>query len=148
MSIEDSAGNDSSFATRYSAMSDGELLKLAARSWELSEAAWDALEDELDRRELELPVSEPVPQIESLERRNLVLLRSFRDLHEALLAKGKLESMGMPCFLADDNMVRMDWFISNLLGGVKILVDPENFSEASKLLNEPVPEEWDFEGSH
>ncbi len=56
--------------------------------------------------------------------------------------------MGMPSFLADDNMVRMDWFISNLLGGVKILVDLENFSEASKLLNEPVTEEWDFEGSH
>ena len=128
-------------------MSDGELLNLAARSWELSEAAWDALEDELDRRRLELPVPEPVPQVESVEKRNLVLLRRFRDLHEALLAKGKLESVGMPCFLADDNMVRMDWFISNLLGGVKILVDPENFSEASRLLNEPVPEEWDFEGS-
>jgi hypothetical protein len=41
----------------------------------------------------------------------------------------------------------MDWFISNLLGGVKILVDPENFSEASRLLNEPVPEGWDVEGS-
>jgi hypothetical protein len=82
-----------------------------------------------------------------LERRNLVLLRSFRDLPEALLAKGKLESAGVPCFLADDNMVRMDWFISNLLGGVKILVDPENFSEASRLLNEPPPQEWDVEGS-
>jgi hypothetical protein len=147
MSVEDFAGNDSSFATRYSTMSDGELLNLAARSWELSDEAWDALEDELDRRDLELPVPEPVPQIESLERRNLVLLRSFRDLHEALLAKGKLESAGVPCFLADDNMVRMDWFISNLLGGVKILVDPENFSEASRLLNEPVPEGWDVEGS-
>lgn len=125
-------------------MSDGELLKLAARSWELSDEAWDALEDELDRRDLDLPVSERVPQIELLERRNLVLLRSFRDLPEALLAKGKLESAGVPCFLADDNMVRMDWFISNLLGGVKILVDPENFSEAARLLNEPIPEDLDL----
>jgi hypothetical protein len=134
-------------AAQYAAMSDGELLNLAARSWEMTDEAWDALEDELDRRELELPVPEAVPQIESLERRNLVLLRSFRDLPEALLAKGKLESAGVPCFLADDNMVRMDWFISNLLGGVKILVDPENFSEASRLLNEPPPQEWDVEGS-
>lgn len=144
MSVEDFAGNNASFAARYASMSDGELLKLAARSWELSDEAWDALEDELDRRDLDLPVSERVPQIELLERRNLVLLRSFRDLPEALLAKGKLESAGVPCFLADDNMVRMDWFISNLLGGVKILVDPENFSEAARLLNEPIPEDLDL----
>lgn len=124
-------------------MGDGELLKLAARSWELSDAAWEALEDELDRRRLELPVPEEVPQIESPEKRNLLLLRRFRDLPEALLAKGKLESAGVPCFMADDNMVRLDWFISNLLGGVKILVDAEHFAEASQLLNEPIPEELD-----
>jgi hypothetical protein len=129
----------------YKAMSDGELLKLAARSWELSEVAWEALEDELDRRELELPISEAVPQIESLEKRNLVLLRRFRDLPEALLAKGKLESCGVPSVLVDDNMVRMDWFISNLLGGVKIMVDAEDFAEASRLLNEPVPADFDHE---
>jgi hypothetical protein len=46
------------------------------------------------------------------------------------------------CFLADENMVRMDWFISNLLGGVKLLVDPEDFAEASRVLNEPAPQKW------
>jgi hypothetical protein len=134
-------------AEHYAGMSDGELLDLATRSWELSEAAWDALEDELDRRHLELPASEPVPQIASLEKRNLVILRRFRDLHEALLAKGKLESSGVACSLADDNMVRLDWFISNLLGGVKILVDAENFTEAAKLLNEPGNYSPDFDES-
>ena len=34
-------------------------------------------------------------------------------------------------------LVGMDWFISNLLGGVKLLVDPEHFAEASRVLNEP-----------
>jgi len=71
-----------------------------------------------------------------------VLLRRFRDLPEALLAKGRLESSGVACFLADENMVRMDWFISNLLGGVKLLVDPEDFAEASRVLNEPAPQKW------
>jgi len=132
-------------ADHYAGLTNGELLDLAARSWELSEAAWEALEEELDRRHLELPVPEPVPQIASLEKRNLVLLRRFLDLHEALLAKGKLESADIPCFLSDDNMVRMDWFISNLLGGVKILVDAEDFAEASRLLNEPAPKELDPE---
>ncbi len=126
-------------------MSDGELLKLAARSWELSEAAWEALEDELDRRHLDLPAPEPVPQIESPQKRNLVILRKFRDLPEALLVKGMLDSAGVPCFLADDNMVRMDWFISNVLGGVKVMVDAEDFAEASRLMSEPLPQESEFD---
>jgi hypothetical protein len=35
----------------------------------------------------------------------------------------------------------MDWFLSNLLGGVKLLVDAEHFTEAAKILNESVPEQ-------
>jgi hypothetical protein len=131
------------FATQYSAKDDEELLKLAGRSWELSDAAWEALEDELDRRGLEPPIPEEVPRIQALEKRELVLLRRFRDLPEALLAKGRLESSGVPCFMADDNMVRLDWFISNLLGGVKLLVHPEDFAEASRVLNEPAPQRWE-----
>lgn len=145
MGVEDFAENQASFAARYASMSDAELLDLAAKSWELSDAAWEMLEEELDRRGLEPPAPEDVPKIEALEKRNLVLLRSFRDLPEALLAKGMLESAGIPCFLADDNMVRMDWFISNLLGGVKLMVEAENFSEASRVLNEPAPQ--GFEGA-
>jgi len=143
MGVEDFAGNQASFAARYASMSDAELLELAAKSWELSDAAWEMLEDELDRRGLEPPAPEEIPHREALERRNLVLLRRFRDLPEALLAKGRLESAGVPCFLADENMVRMDWFISNLLGGVKLMVDPEDFAEASRLLNEPAPQDFE-----
>lgn len=145
MGVEDFASNQASFAARYASMSDAELLKLAAKSWELSDSAWDALEDELDRRGLEPPAPEEVPQIEALEKRNLVLLRRFRDLPEALLAKGMLESAGIPCFLADDNMVRLDWFLSNLLGGAKLMVDAEDFAEASRVLNEPAPQHFEDE---
>ena len=126
------------FAARYQEISDGELLKLAAQAWALSDAAWDALEDELDKRGLEVPEAAALPAIELAERRNLVLLRRFRDIPEALLAKGRLDSAGIDCFLADENMIRMDWFISNLLGGIKLLVDPEQFTDASRLLNDSV----------
>ena len=84
------------FVTQYSSKSNEELLRLAGKSWELSDTAWEALEDELDRRGLEPPVPEEVPRIKSLEKRTLVLLRRFRDLPEALLAKGRLESSGVP----------------------------------------------------
>src|SRR5690242_7648549 len=118
------------FAARYSGLSSDELFKIARDPWALSDVAWEALEDELERRGLEPPQLASVPPISSLEKRNLILLRQFRDLPEALLAKGRLESAGIPCVLGDENIVRLDWFISNLVGGVKVLVDPEDFTEA------------------
>ena len=142
--MSDDLGNrQQQFAARYSRLANDELLKIARDPWALSDAAWEALEDELDRRGLEVPRP---PQVPSLEKRNLVLLRQFRDIPEALLAKGKLDSAGIPCVLGDENIVRLDWFISNLVGGVKILVDAEDFTEASRLLNEPIPEIFDFGG--
>jgi hypothetical protein len=136
--MNDSEYEQTQFAARYRKMSDAELLQLGAQSWTLSDSAWDALEDEIDKRGLEVPEAEALPAIEVAESRNLVLLRRFRDVPEALLAKGRLDSAGIECFLADDNMVRMDWFISNLLGGVKLMVEPEQFTDASQLLNESV----------
>ena len=56
----------------------------------------------------------------------------FQNLPEALLAKGSLDSSGIECFLTDDNMVRMDWFMSNLLGGAKLLVNREDAEAAHR----------------
>jgi hypothetical protein len=146
MTADDFENEQADFAVHYSAMSDGELLKLALQPWALGDAAWEALEDELESRDLEVPEPESPPSISALEKRNLIMLRRFRDIPEALLAKGKLESMGIECVLGDDNMVRMDWFLSNLLGGVKLLVDAEDFTQAAKVLNEPIPEELHVDG--
>jgi hypothetical protein len=132
-------------AQHYARLEDEELLKIAGDPWSLSEAAWEALEDELDRRGLELPTPETSPKTESPEKRELVLLRRFRDLPEAFLAKGKLVSAGIDAVLADDNTVRMDWLWSNLVGGLKILVSPEDFADASQILNEPIPGRLDLE---
>jgi hypothetical protein len=145
MLADDSTRDQQKFAARYAQMTDGELLEIALQPWALSEIAWEALEDELDSRQLELPEPEPPPQVVSIEKRNLVLLRSFRDVPEALLAKGCLDSAGIECLLADDNMVRMDWFISNLLGGVKLLVDGEDFAQALRVLNDPIPPELELD---
>jgi hypothetical protein len=134
------------YAERYSQLSDEELIRLASESSELTDAAWDALEEELDRRNLEIPEPE-IQERSAPGLRNLVLLRRFRDIPEALLAKGRLDASGIECFLADENMVRMDWFISNLLGGVKLLVEPQNFSRASRILNDPSPCELDSDST-
>ena len=123
-------------------MTDGELQKLAQHAESLTELAWDALEDELDRRHLEFNDHEDdaLEPRQSLEMRELVTIRQFRDLPEALLAKGSLESAGIECFLADENLVRLDWFISNFNGGIKLNVRVQDAENAQKLLDEPILE--------
>lgn len=127
-------------AATYAGMNDGELLHLAQGPEALTEAAWEALEEELDRRDLECLEEEPPKPREEIELRNLVTIRQFRDLPEALLAKGSLESAGIECFLADENLVRLDWFISNFIGGIKLRVRPHDAESAQKLLDEPILE--------
>ncbi len=147
---------------RYTGMPLEKLQKIAADWHELTEIARETLEAEIQRRGSSIPdsvktpkspvVSQPVvetpipeepeedeePSI-AIEPDNssgakLIMVRSYRDLPEALLAKGSLESAGIKSFLADDNIVRMDWFWSNLIGGVKLLVSPEDFDEATAML--------------
>src|SRR5438445_9885656 len=132
-------------AQLYAGMTPEELQKIADDAGSLTNMARQALVEEIDRRGLGIPLTEASGE-DVIEKRNLVPIRHFRDLPEALLAKGGLESAGIESFLADDNMVRMDWFISNLLGGVKLLVDASDFSEVVRILNEPIPQELEVEG--
>jgi hypothetical protein len=43
-------------------------------------------------------------------------------------------------------MVRMDWFISNLIGGFKLQVNPEDAATGIEILDQPTPEGFDVEG--
>jgi hypothetical protein len=148
-SLDESHGNQQQerrrLADHYAGMADGELQRLAQSAESLTEPAWDALEDELDRRHLEFPYdgesgdAAHAPRQE-LELRQLVTIRQFRDLPEALLAKGSLESAGIECFLADENLVRLDWFISNFIGGIKLNVRAVDAANAQRLLDEPILE--------
>jgi len=134
----------------YSGMADGELAKIARDAASLTDVAHLVLEEEIRRRgnvdtanneEEDLPVSMDV-----VESREVVTLRKFRDMPEALLAKGSLDSTGIECWLADDNMVRLDWFYSNFLGGIKLQVKQEDAEVANEILNQPIPENFDAEG--
>lgn len=130
----------------YSGMTPEELEKVAADGADLTDTALATLKTEIARRGLAIAVNETPADVDVLEERDLVTIRRFRDLPEAQLAKGSLESSGIECFLADDNMVRMNWFVSNLLGGVKILVNREDAEAAAAILDKPTPETLDVEG--
>jgi XTP/dITP diphosphohydrolase len=70
----------------------------------------------------------------------LVTVWRFRDVSEALLAKGKLEAAGIEASLADDNLVQMYWLYSNAIGGVSLKVPQHRAAEALELLQQPIPE--------
>ena len=129
----------------YSAMSDEELGQIAESGDELSTAAHEAFRAEIAKRGLKIEIAPPRGE-DVFEFNETVTLRQFRDLPEALLAKGSLESAGIQAYLVDDNMIRMDWFISNLLGGIKLKVRAEDAEVASEILNQPIPEVLDVEG--
>jgi Putative prokaryotic signal transducing protein len=72
---------------------------------------------------------------------NLVTIARFRDLIEAQLAKGKLEAAGIDAFLGNENIVSLDWFYSNAVGGLRLQVLEEDVTDAQASLDEPIPDE-------
>jgi hypothetical protein len=69
--------------------------------------------------------------VESLNASDLVTIRQFGNMSEALLAKGCLESAGIECFLADANITRLEWPLSR---GMRLQVSSQDAETASALL--------------
>jgi len=122
----------------YAAMTDEELDKLLEAANDLSETAREVLKADIERRgghveyEVEPPPAEP-------DHPNLVAVARFRDLEQATIARGMLQSAGIDCFLADENTVRMDWFWSNMIGNMRLLVREEDAKAAAEILAQPIP---------
>ena len=133
----------------YAGMADGELEAIAVDSAGLTDVARQALTDELARRRPGEGAAADTgvrPEHDSVELADVVSIRQFRDLPEALLAKGALDSAEIESFLVDDNMIRMDWFWSNLIGGIKLCVKQEDADAALDLLEQSIPERFEVEG--
>jgi len=94
--------------------------------------------------------TDPAREIENLsksdENLKLVIVQRYRDMPQALIAKSILDSAGLQSFLSDDNVLRMDWMISNAVGGAKLLVREEDAESARALLKQNTPERFDVEG--
>ena len=122
----------------YANKTDEELAEIAGQSQELTDVAGEVLRNEIAKRQLSAGQIEPpgTASEENLEFRDLVTIRSYWGLLEAEMARGLLESAGIEAFLFDDNMVRMDWFNANALGGVKLRVDANNVDAANRVFEE------------
>ncbi len=74
-------------------------------------------------------------------------LRRYRDLSEAIVARSLLESAGIVVYLYDENLVRLEWQISNFIGGIRLQVEEADAAAANDLLDQPVPDPIPFEGA-
>jgi hypothetical protein len=122
----------------YSHQTDEQLEETAKQADDLTEIARGALRAELANRALPAESVDEKPKADQTETefRPLIVVRSYWNLLEAGLAKGALDAAGIESFLFDDNMIRMDWFNANAIGGVKLRVDPQNVNAANQILDE------------
>jgi|SRR5215475_9467128 len=86
---------------------------------------WDSMED---REEQKQQISGP-----------LAMVKRFYALTEALVAKSVLDSAGIDSLLTDEDVVQLVY--PNLVGGLKLMVRPEDLETAAQLLNEVSIEE-------
>jgi hypothetical protein len=130
-------------AARYRSMSESELLAFAQSYDELSDPAQRLLREEFELRSLQPPLLEDSTEPD-VEQQPMVTVGTYRDLPEAVVARAMLEAEGISCFLANENTVRMDWFWSNLLGGMRLQVGVEDQARAAELLAQPIPSSFEM----
>jgi len=66
----------------------------------------------------------------------LVPVTSFATAPEAELARNALAEVGIEAFLEGDQVVSALWYLSNAIGGVKVLVAREHAARAREILEE------------
>jgi hypothetical protein len=132
-------------AEHYASLTEYELRRLADDAWSLTDVAKELLKTELSRRGLVVKLRDAATRADE-QFQTLAKLRKFRDIPDALLAQSVLDSAEIECLLFDENVIRMNWLWSNLLGGIKLLVKGEDASAALELLDQKPIEMFDVTG--
>jgi len=124
----------SEFAAAYARMDEAGLMELAKSYAALTGSAQTALRAEFLERRLEPPLIED----NELQPQQLVTVRRYRDLSEAIVARTLLESAAIAVYLQDENLVRLDWQVSNFIGGIRLQVDEPDAQAALELLDQAI----------
>jgi hypothetical protein len=130
-------------ATKYKAMSDDEMLHLGTQYATLTDDAQTLVRAEFTRRNLAVP---DAPDEETELSEGVTIIRQYRDQGEALIARSVLESASIASFLRNENTIRNDWLISNLLGGIRLQVADRDVDAAEAILSQPIPAHIAVEG--
>lgn len=135
-----------SFAAKYKAMSEMELMDLARKYDDLVDAAQAALRAEFAQRGLEPPlIEEEDDSIVDEDDPDLATVGQYRDMAEAFVARAVLDQAGIECFLRDENTVRTDWLLSNAIGGMRLQVAAGDQAAAEQLLSQPAPGQFELD---
>ena len=134
-------------SSNFGEMSSRKLLQAARDYNRLSEAQQASLRAEFASRGMEPPVVEDEDQNTDTDSSSgngegvidYVTVARYRDMPEAVVARSVLESAGIDCILRDENTIRMQWFLSNAMGGMRLQVAPADEAAARELLSQPMP---------
>jgi hypothetical protein len=64
----------------------------------------------------------------------LVTLRIYAFLHEALIAREMLEAEGLFALVPDEHTISMDWLYRNAIGGIRLQVRSDDVGRAEEIL--------------
>jgi hypothetical protein len=123
-------------ADSYKDKTDIELQELAEVEGSLTEDARAILRLELMRRGLRPALREVADDSNAPPPPDLIVIRKFLHAAGALAAKSALDGAGIPSFLGDENTIRIDWLLSNALGGIKLWIKREDLAAAEEVLNQ------------
>jgi len=136
-------------AELYASLEEGELEEIAGDAGSLTPVAREALRSEMLSRGMEAPPANAgaaeTPASKD-EAPSPVMIARYGGVPEALVAKSMLDSAGIESFLGDENLVRLDWFYSNLAGGIKLMVREEDAETATAVLERNIPEKLEVAG--
>lgn len=65
---------------------------------------------------------------------DMITVARYDTLPDAYIALGRLQAEGIPCMLADQNLVQTDWLYSIAVGGIKLMVDSAHLDQALRVL--------------
>jgi len=66
---------------------------------------------------------------------NFVVIQSYDNYIPSHIALGRLREEFINCYLQNENSVTIDPFLSNAIGGIKLMVAEEQVQRAIDLLN-------------
>lgn len=133
--------NAEDLARDYANMSEFDLLEVGRSFDSLTEMAKPILKAEFARRNLDPPMIEDAAEAIG---NTLVTVYRYRDLSQAIVARSLLESAGIEAYLRDENLVRLDWQISNFIGGIRLQVAAADEAAAIEILSQPIPDTVPF----
>jgi DNA-directed RNA polymerase subunit M/transcription elongation factor TFIIS len=153
MQTLDPAGAWLRLAEHYRQLSDGELVRLARQTSELTDVAQQVLGQEIANRRLKVPPEEPAaPRSPALqpnsaaeaespyaEDRELVLIGTVWSLADALQLQGLLDKAGIPFYMGPEKATRVEAGTPNFAKGLSVQIMQVGLPWARRALRQYFP---------